>query len=586
MTIALITISPNLKRVIVPLLLLISVSDGIAHTVSAAVDTVGFICGELLGAPTNTSISVNLCADKDIEAFIEYGKQKGSYSVQSPTRSYFQKKPFTMVLGDLLPNTTYYYRVCYRAAGGGEFLARSERSFHTARPKGNEFVFAIEADPHLDSSTSPQLYKRTLANILSSNSDFLIDLGDTFMTEKLPVINQDEMVNRYLMLRSCFDTVCHSVPLMLVQGNHDGELGWLLNGTADNLAVWATNLRKEYYPNPTPDNFYSGDTSNVRFTGPRQNYYAWEWGNALFVVLDAYWYTGKKPGSSKNNWDWTLGKVQYDWLKKTLESSKADFKFIFAHQVVGGSDTEGRGGIEAVPYYEMGGLNGDGSPGFAANRPGWAKPLHQLMVENRVSAFFHGHDHVFVKQDLDGIVYNELPQPGYFNFSSPEKSYSNTGLASKYGYTHGDILSSSGYLRVTVSNTGATVDYVRTYLPEHENSQRKNGEVGYSYTLRKSTIAIPVEHASALPDHFGLNQNYPNPFNPATVLSYQLPAFSFVTLKIFDVLGREVAVLVQENKQPGAYEVQWNASGFPSGVYYCRLTAGDAVATRTMSLLK
>jgi hypothetical protein len=90
----------------------------------------------------------------------------------------------------------------------------------------------------------------------------------------------------------------------------------------------------------------------------------------------------------------------------------------------------------------------------------------------------------------------------------------------------------------------------------------------------------------APPDRGKLDQNYPNPFNPVTHIEFRISHFGFVSLKVFDVLGREVAVLVQEAKQPGAYEVQWNASDFPSGIYYCRLTAGDVVATRTMTLLK
>ena len=554
----------------------------------AAGDSATFVCRELLGRPTGNSIALNFCADKNLDAYVEYGTQRGVYGSQSPLQSFQGGIPSTITIANLTPNTRYYYRVRYRVGGSGEFLARAEHTFQTARPKGSEFVFAIEADPHMDTSTSPQLFKRTLANILSSNSDFLIDLGDTFMSEKIPSVNQNDVTGRNLLLRSCFDTAGHSVPLMLVQGNHDGELGWLLDGTADNLAIWATNTRKAYYPNPAPDNFYSGDTTNAKFTGVRQNYYAWEWGNALFVVLDVYWYTAKKPGSTKNNWDWTLGKTQYDWFRKTLETSKADFKFVFAHQVVGGSDTEGRGGIEAAPYYEMGGLNGDGTPGFAANRPGWAKPIHQLMVENRVSAFFHGHDHVFVKQDLDGIVYHELPQPGYFNFSSPDKSYSNAGLASKYGYTHGDILSSSGFLRVTVSNTGATVDYVRTYLPEHENSQRKNGEIAYSYTLKKSTTATSVERNSASPDQFDLSQNYPNPFNPETAINYTLTARSFVDLKVYDVLGREVATLVDRYQEAGTYTVTFNSQRYAlkSGVYFYRLVAGNTSETRKLLLAK
>ncbi len=553
---------------------------------SPVADTVQFICNELLGRPTDKSIALNICVDKDIEAYVEYGIQKGSYAFQTPVNALNISKPFTIQLNDLAGDTKYFYRVRYRVVGTTEFLARQEHSFHTARPKGKEFVFAIEADPHLDTSTSPILYKRTLVNILNSNPDFLIDLGDTFMSEKLPVINQNIVEQRNLLLRSFFDTVAHSVPLMLVQGNHDGELGWLLKATADNLAVWAANIRKSYYPNPIPGDFYTGDTSNVLFVGQRQNYYAWEWGSALFIVLDPYWYTLKKPGATKNNWDWSIGKTQYDWLAKTLQSSKADYKFVFAHQVVGGSDTEGRGGIEAVPYYEMGGLNGDGTPGFAINRPGWPMPIHQLMVQNHVSAYFHGHDHVFVKQDLDGVVYHEVPQPAYYIFTNPEKSYSNIALAAQYGYTHGNILPSSGYLRVTVRDTGATVDYIRSYMPEHENALQKNGATAFSYTIKKFVTGVPQFHADAAPYQFSLSQNYPNPFNPVTTIQYSVPGTLPVTLKVMNMLGQEMARLVDEVQEPGKYSVTWNGSTAASGLYFCTVSAGAYQSTKKMILIK
>jgi hypothetical protein len=136
-----------------------------------------------------------------------------------------------------------------------------------------------------------------------------------------------------------------------------------------------------------------------------------------------------------------------------------------------------RGGIEAVPFYEWGGENADGTPGFDINRPGWGKPIHQLLVENRVTAVFHGHDHVYVKQELDGIVYQEVPQPSSPNFNS------GPNLAAEYHYESGVIASSSGHLRVTVGPENTKVDYVRAYRPQDENSQRHNGNISDTYIL-------------------------------------------------------------------------------------------------------
>ena len=83
-----------------------------------------------------------------------------------------------------------------------------------------------------------------------------------------------------------------------------------------------------------------------------------------------------------------------------------------------------------------------------------------------------------------------------------------------------------------------------------------------------------------------LEQNYPNPFNPSTKIGFQISDYGLVTLRVFDVLGREVATLVNEMKQPGMYSIQWDASQFPSGVYVCRIWSGGFVASRKLLLLK
>lgn len=91
---------------------------------------------------------------------------------------------------------------------------------------------------------------------------------------------------------------------------------------------------------------------------------------------------------------------------------------------------------------------------------------------------------------------------------------------------------------------------------------------------------------------FELNQNYPNPFNPSTTLRYAIPLLGgderggLVTLKVYDILGNEIATLVNEEKPPGTYEVTWNAANLPSGVYFYQLKAGELVETKMMILLR
>ena len=169
-------------------------------------------------------------------------------------------------------------------------------------------------------------------------------------------------------------------------------------------------MRKRYFPCPVPGAFFTGNTGKHPEAGLLQDYYAWEWGDALFLVLNPFWYP-HKAREHRDHWKRSLGEDQYRWLERTLSSSKALYKFVFIHHLVGGLDEQCRGGSEAAPFYEWGGKNLDGSDGFAQNRPGWPAPIHQLLVKNHVSVVFHGHDHLYAKQNLDGIVYQEVPQP-------------------------------------------------------------------------------------------------------------------------------------------------------------------------------
>ena len=103
--------------------------------------------------------------------------------------------------------------------------------------------------------------------------------------------------------------------------------------------------------------------------------------------------------------------------------------------------------------------------------------------------------------------------------------------------------------------------------------------------LTNSIIGIePV--STELPWVFKLEQNYPNPFNPVTNINFSVPVQSFVTLKIYDLLGKEIAVLVNNEMRPGVYRVDFNASGFASGVYFYKLKAADIVITKKMILTK
>ncbi len=100
------------------------------------------------------------------------------------------------------------------------------------------------------------------------------------------------------------------------------------------------------------------------------------------------------------------------------------------------------------------------------------------------------------------------------------------------------------------------------------------------------TILDVKGRRNSLPRNFSLSQNYPNPFNPSTLISYKLAASSDVTLKVYDVLGREVATLVHERQTAGTHSVTFNAADLPSGVYFYSLQAGTYSNTKKLLLLK
>jgi len=406
--------------------------------------------------------------DRDGGIIVSYGLRERDLSDRTGPVSLQKDQPQEVTLGNLRPNQRYSYQIKDRESG----KSLVSGSFHTERPAGDAFVFTITADSHLDLNTDTTLYQRTLANAKADTPDFHIDLGDTFMTGKHE--SRENAAQQYRAQRIYFGQVGQSLPLYLVLGNHDGEETRFLPDGADGLAVWSNGMRKRYFLNPVPDAFYSGNAKPDPWAGQLQDYYAWHWGDALFIVLNPYWHGSLRRGEER--WEHSLGNDQYAWLRKTLESSKARFKFVFVHQLIGGRDRQGRGGVEAAGFGEWGGLNADGSDGFKTQRPGWDMPIHSLLVRHGVSAVFHGHDHLYATQTLDGIVYQEVPQPGHPGQGVPR-------FAAEYGYQAGTILGGAGHLRIGVFPEKVTVDFVRVRTDNQENATNRNRQVAYSYTI-------------------------------------------------------------------------------------------------------
>ena len=465
---------------------------------------------EMLGRPSDHSVTIKAIASAAVEAYFDYGTSSGGYTMSSTPTTY-ANGTVEAIIGGLSTDTRYYYRMRYRAAGDtSAFLNGNEYTFNTQRAKTAGFTFAIQSDSHLGYTpfNDPSLYQVTMQNIAAAKPDFLLDLGDAVTLDDATE-TETTARTKYLNQRSYLEIPGHSAAIFLVLGNHEREEGWKLNDfgtdTTSSLPVLSANARKRYFVNPVPDNFYLGNTDpRTELDGDhlRGDYYAFEWGNALFVAIDPFWYTTKRPYAGPiggethtanevvgTRWDWTLGQQQYLWLKQTLENSSAPLKFVFAHQMVGGIEDYGRGGARAAKYCEFGGYDTDGATySWDTNRPGWASPIHQLFVQDHVTAYFHGHDHVYAQESLDGVTYQEVPMA-----ASPTND---TGFSTNAAeYAGATLIANSGYLRVTVAATNATVEYVRSF--RSTNNGGTNNSVAASYTLQGYTPSAADAGAGA-----------------------------------------------------------------------------------------
>jgi len=121
-----------------------------------------------------------------------------------------------------------------------------------------------------------------------------------------------------------------------------------------------------------------------------------------------------------------------------------------------------------------------------------------------------------------------------------------------------------------------------------DTSTGESGTIGSMAYVDDITFTSPsaVEQVSGLPQNFNLSQNYPNPFNPSTKIEYSIPQASFVQLKVYDILGNEVATLVSEEQSAGSYRADFSGAGLSSGMYIAKLQAGNYTKTIKMTLLK
>jgi glucose/arabinose dehydrogenase len=192
----------------------------------------------------------------------------------------------------------------------------------------------------------------------------------------------------------------------------------------------------------------------------------------------------------------------------------------------------------------------------------------------------------------------ELPGTGFQNFA-PTGILIYTGSQMPELFNKLLVQSSSGVIfKGLVSCALGNIPFYDTVisktilLNESGGTSVMQGNDGYIYVsyfngnIKRVKYDLTSINGNGVPVNFSLFQNYPNPFNPTTSIKYEIPKISFVSLKVFNVLGIEIVTLVNETKQQGSYEVNWDASAYPSGVYFYELQSGGFTERKKMILIK
>jgi len=332
--------------------------------------------------------------------------------------------------------TRYEYRVSM-AAPGGDPTPAARGHFTTQRVGEESFEAALITDAHTGSfpdGTGPiEVLDDVVRNVRRERPDFVIALGDNvaWPTSRNAPQEDDLGARRaYSMYRRHLGPLSMSCPHFGVIGNWEGESGKLPSESVARVE----EIRRRFTPNPHDGTYPQGGSE-------REDYYAFEWGPALFVILNVQSYTAPsgEPSTARDDVtvveDWTLGREQFAWMEATLSRSDHPFKFICIHHAVGG-----RGATERETLY------GRGGPRAAS--VGEQRRIHEAMRDFGVQIFFYGHDHVFVDEAVDGIHY---ALPG--SCGAPWKFGKEvTGYERSWG--------DSGHARLSVRPERATVGFV------------------------------------------------------------------------------------------------------------------------------
>jgi 3',5'-cyclic AMP phosphodiesterase CpdA len=383
-----------------------------------------FLVPPLLSRPTATSVTVSIVSGNDsIVCYIRYGEEGAQKSdwAGTPQITVGPGRTAAISLSPLKADSRYKYEVLAATGDGKQFAPEAEGAFRTMR-SGPPFSFVLFSDSHLTPFNRERvdILKGVGASAAARKPDFAVMLGDniqTFTSHGGPLGERSQGITLYRILRQALSEFVPVAPVFMANGNWEGENGW----HPRERRQWANDARKAYLPGPDDLTYPQGGS-------PGQDYYAFTWGNALFIVLNVTGYTKidhvHTIGIGKPD-DWTLGEEQKEWLKKTLAASKEKWKFIMMHHTVGGN-----AGDDVNTRYGRGG-------GRAA-KVGEQAVVHEWMKQYGVQVLFYGHDHVFTDIPVDGIHYICVGSAGApWKFTTDETGYKQYWPES--GYTFVDV---------------------------------------------------------------------------------------------------------------------------------------------------
>ena len=401
----------------------------------------------LAGRPTASSVTLNVIPRSNVPWIVEWGQKPESLPYHSKKQETPSGQPVEMSIENLEPSTAYYYRIRNISENLHQKSPAFRGTFHTQRTNEESFVFTVTTDSHLvphypRSPVSP--FAEVIARLNAEKTDFHITLGDEAMTHAVGIGmiagNQPDADLCYENFRKHYETSAKKTPFFYCIGNHEGE-GFIDEhfGHSYQLAKISQKARMKHIPNPLPGTYPEGGSQT-------SNYFAWTWGDALFIVIDPYTYSTTNPIKPE---DWTLGQNQMKWLESVLMNSTKKWKILFQHQLVGGS-------VFPQNYGSYGQFRNYGRGGSAFARVGEQQKIHDLMIKYRGNIIFKGHDHVYADEEVDGIRYITCGR----TLGKRNKKQQWVSLDDFSKLYPGGFDCTHGYTRVKVAPDGVTVTYI------------------------------------------------------------------------------------------------------------------------------